>query len=236
MAEVNEYRARRRSMVEHHLERRGIRDRKVLDAMGKVPREAFVPAHLRYLAYDDGPLPIGEGQTISQPYIVAFMTEALLLEGGERVLEIGTGSGYAAAVLGEIAGQVVTVERIEPLAETARTVLESLGYSNVTVIVGDGTKGCAERAPYDAIVVTAGGPRVPQSLKDQLAPGGRLVMPVGDHDLAQRLVRVTRRDDGEFDDQDLTLVRFVPLIGEEGWHAGMGVSPVDRSRRQTPKY
>ncbi len=207
----------RTRMVEQQIASRGVGSKLVLDAMRRVPRELFVPEYLRDLAYADGPLSIGEGQTISQPYIVALMVEALCLYGGEKVLEIGTGSGYAAAVLVEIAGQVYTIERIAQLAQKAETVLEEVGYDNVQVIEGDGTLGWPQQAPYDAIVVTAGGPEVPESLKSQLKEGGRLVIPVGTDMYNQELLRVTRVSESEFRSENLEYVRFVPLIGEEGW-------------------
>ena len=169
----------RREMVERAIMARGVRSELVLSAMRKVPREAFLPRELREFAYEDSPLPIEEGQTISQPYIVAFMTEALALEGGEKVLEIGTGSGYAAAVLAEIAADVYTVERIGQLAEKAASALADLRYDNVHVLHGDGTRGWPEHAPYDGIVVAAGGPKVPESLKEQLKIGGRARDPGG---------------------------------------------------------
>jgi protein-L-isoaspartate(D-aspartate) O-methyltransferase len=204
-------------MVESQIAARGVRDSAVLVAMGKVPRERFVPLHLADEAYDDCALPIGEGQTISQPYIVALMTEALQLGPRDRVLEIGTGSGYAAAVLAEIAATVYTIERVEPLAEAARRRLADLGYATVQVRCGDGTLGWPEHAPYDAIVVTAGGPEIPKALLDQLATGGRLVMPVGLSLHAQHLVRVVRQAPEDDDTEDLGGVAFVPLIGEQGW-------------------
>ncbi len=204
-------------MVQQQLIERGIRDERVLAAMRKVPREQFVPEIERDFAYSDGPLPIGAGQTISQPYIVALMTEALHLKGGERVLEIGTGSGYAAAILAEIAAEVFTVERMKELADRAAEVLAGQGYANTHVRHGDGTLGWAEHAPYDAIVVTAGGPKVPENLTQQLAVGGRLVMPVGTSQSYQRLVQVVRRSPDRFDRTDLGGVRFVALVGEEGW-------------------
>ncbi|GAB1716797.1 MAG: hypothetical protein NTAFB05_18390 [Nitrobacter sp.] len=206
----------RRQMVEHHIAARGVRDELVLDAMRKVPRELFVPEKLREFAYEDAPLPIAGEQTISQPYIVAFMIEALLLKGNEKVLEIGAGSGYAAAVLSEIAADVYTVERLGPLAERAAALLAELGYDNVHVLHGDGTKGWREHAPYDAIVVAAGGPQVPEALKRQLKIGGRLVIPIGADFRGQELVRVTRISADEYRDEDIADVRFVPLIGEEG--------------------
>jgi protein-L-isoaspartate(D-aspartate) O-methyltransferase len=207
----------RREMVDHHVFRRGVRSELVLDAMRKVPREMFLPPNLQEFAYDDSPLPIAEGQTISQPYIVALVAEALLLRGGEKVLEIGTGSGYAAAVLAEIAGEVYTVERIGQLAEKAAVVLSDHGYDNVHVLHGDGTRGWLDHAPYDAIVVAAGGPKIPESLQAQLKIGGRLVIPVGSETRTQELVRVTRIAEKEFKREDLADVRFVPLLGEEGW-------------------
>lgn len=204
-------------MVERHLAGRGIADPTVLAAMAEVPREAFVPTLERAVAYADRALPIGAGQTISQPYIVALMTEALELGPEDRVLEVGTGSGYAAAVLARCCGHVVTVERIASLAASAAEVLARLGFDAVEVHVADGTLGWPESGPYDGIVVTAGGPEVPPSLLAQLAPGGRLVMPVGPEG-AQRLVRVRRTAAGEvLPAEDLGGVAFVPLIGEEGW-------------------
>jgi len=210
----------RKEMVEKAIFARGVRSELVLNAMRSVPRESFLPAQLREFAYDDAALPIEEGQTISQPYIVAFMTEALALRGGEKVLEIGTGSGYAAAVLSEIAADVYTVERHGPLAEKAAATLADLGYDNVHVLHGDGTRGWSAHAPYDAIIVAAGGPTIPESLKDQLKIGGRLVMPVGADQLVQELVRVTRIAQHEYRSEDLADVRFVPLLGEEGWAPG----------------
>ncbi|WP_161535420.1 protein-L-isoaspartate(D-aspartate) O-methyltransferase [Bradyrhizobium sp. LCT2] len=215
--EVNSFPALRAEMVKHNISARGVRDELVLKAMGKVPRELFLPPNLREFAYEDSPLPIAGEQTISQPYIVAFMAEALMLEGGEKVLEIGAGSGYAAAVLSEIAANVYTVERLGPLAETAAARLTELGYDNVHVLHGDGTKGWPEHAPYDAIVVAAGGPQVPEALKEQLKIGGRLVIPVGADQRTQELVRVVRVSKDEYRSEDIADVRFVPLIGEEGW-------------------
>ena len=205
----------RRAMVERQLAARGITDGRVLAAMERVPREAFVPAELAEYAYDDSPLPIGEGQTISQPYIVALMAEAAHIGPGARVLEVGTGSGYAAAVLAELAASVVSIERHAALAEKARAALMELGYGNVEVIEGDGSRGVPERAPYDAILVAAGAPAPPDSLKRQLAEGGRLVIPVS-ADAHQTLCVITRRGDS-YEEEDLGAVRFVPLLGEEGW-------------------
>ncbi|MGE3157127.1 MAG: protein-L-isoaspartate(D-aspartate) O-methyltransferase [Xanthobacteraceae bacterium] len=214
---ATDYRHLRDEMVDQAIQARGVRSPLVLNAMRKVPREAFLPQQLREFAYDDSPLPIDEGQTISQPYIVAFMIEALALKGGERVLEIGAGSGYAAAVLAEIAGEVYTVERLGPLAEKAASTLADLGYGNVHVLHGDGTKGWPDHAPFDGIIVAAGGPKIPESLKEQLKVGGRLVIPVGREQRVQELVRVTRISENEYRSEDLADVRFVPLIGQEGW-------------------
>jgi protein-L-isoaspartate(D-aspartate) O-methyltransferase len=204
-------------MVEQHLVARGIHDAAVLDAMRTVPREAFIAAELAEFAYEDAPLPIDVGQTISQPYIVAAMTVALELEPHDRVLEIGTGSGYAAAVLSRIVTEVYTVERHEELALAAERRLQTLGYANVHVRHGDGTLGWADHAPYDAIVVAAGGPEVPKALLDQLKAGGRLVIPIGSTPREQELVRVRRRTDGSYSREELGGVRFVPLVGAEGW-------------------
>lgn len=205
----------RKLMVERHIRARGVRDPRVLAALGTVPREAFVPPELAEQAYEDRPLPIEAGQTISQPYIVAVMTEALTLEPGNTALEIGTGSGYAAAVLAQLAKRVYTIERHAELAELARERLARLGYANVEVRCGDGTLGWSEHAPFDAIIVAAGGPDVPRALLDQLAIGGRLVIPVGTG-RAQELVRVTRADKTEYRREDLGAVQFVPLIGARG--------------------
>ncbi len=203
-------------MVERQIVGRGIADPHVLAAMGEVPREAFVAAELAELAYDDSPLPIGFGQTISQPYIVALMIEAAGIGPGDRVLEIGAGSGYAAAVASRLAGRVHAIERHEDLADGARERLARLGYDNVTIRCGDGTNGWPEDAPFDAILVAAGSPAIRQPLCAQLAIGGRLVVPIGNAAL-QRLIRVTRRDEDRFETRDLGGVRFVPLIGAHGW-------------------
>lgn len=214
---MSDYSKLRERMVKRQIGGRGVRSALVLKAMRKVPRERFLPRGQGVFAYDDSPLPIGDGQTISQPYIVAYMAECLALEGGEKVLEIGTGSGYAAAVLAEIAAEVYTIERIEGLATMARTVLDGLGYTNVHVQCGDGTLGWPEEAPYDGIVVSAGGPDVPDTLKHQLKTGGRLVIPIGRSKAYQELIRVTRVAEDDFQTEDLLSVRFVPLVGEEGW-------------------
>jgi len=204
-------------MVDVQIARRGVRGRSVLDAMRKVPREAFVEPGLEEFAYEDGPLPIGEGQTISQPYIVALMIEAAEVKPGDRVLEVGAGSGYAAAVLSRIAGQVHAVERHAALGEAARRRFARLGYGNVELRVGDGTNGWPEVAPFDAVLVSAGGPAVPPALTRQLAVGGRLVIPVGEEGRAQRLLKITRKGDADYEEEDLGAVSFVPLIGEQGW-------------------
>ena len=195
---------------------RGIEDEGVLRAFVEVPRHRFLPASLAEFAYQDIPLPIAEGQTISQPYVVAWMTQAAGVRPGQRVLEVGTGSGYAAAIASRIAAEVHSIERHGVLAEGARTVLASLGYDNVHVLHGDGTRGWPEHAPYDAILVAAGGPSVPEALLEQLAPGGALVMPVGPAE-EQVLVRVRRGRDGVLEREELGDVRFVPLVGEHGW-------------------
>jgi protein-L-isoaspartate(D-aspartate) O-methyltransferase len=202
----------RRGMVRQQIAARGIDDPAVLSAMEEVPRHLFVPRPHQTNAYEDRPLPIGHGQTISQPYVVALMSELLELDGDDRVLEIGTGSGYHAAVLSRVAGQVYSIEIFPALAERARATLTGLGYDNVEVRVGDGYAGWPEAAPFDAVLLTAAPARIPQPLLDQLAVGGRLVAPVGDGGW-QELVRVTRRADG-LDEERFTLVRFVPMLGE----------------------
>ena len=216
MDEDDAYAAARARMVAEQIAGRGIDDRAVLRAMRLVPRERFVPRASRPYAYDDGPLPIPANQTISQPYVVATMIAALALRPTDRVLEIGAGSGYAAAVLSRIAAEVYTVERHAELADYARERLAALGYDNVRLRQGDGTRGWPEHAPYDAIIVAAGGPAVPASLRAQLAAGGRLVMPVGRSRQQQTLVLV-RRVEGRYTEERLAPVAFVPLIGEEGW-------------------
>ncbi len=208
----------RERMVEKDISPRGLKDQRVLDAMLKVPRHLFVGQDQRMSAYEDHPLPIGEGQTISQPYIVALMTEALKLTGTETVLEIGTGSGYQTAILAELAARVYSIERIPSLTGRARKVLDSLGYNNVLVKLSDGTLGWDEYAPYDRILVTAGAPSVPEPLIDQLAPGGILVIPVGSNSL-QELVRVTKREDGSVREERMGSCVFVRLVGKHGWEA-----------------
>lgn len=211
----------RRRMVEEQLVRHGISDRRVLDAMGRVPREAFVPEALASSAYMDGPLSIGGGQTISQPYIVARMLEAAAIAPGDRVLDVGTGSGYAAAVAAEMGATIVSIERDVALGEAARERLQALGY-DVAVTIGDGTRGLESAAPFDAILVAAAAPAVPEALRAQLAIGGRLVIPVGRTRQGQELRRITRRSATEFDETVLEMVAFVPLIGREGWPDASG--------------
>jgi len=206
---AEDYARERRIMVETQIRARGVRDPRVLAAMTKVPRHLFVPERLRGQAYADEPLPIGGDQTISQPYIVAYMTEALGLRGGEKVLEIGTGSGYQAAVLAEIAGSVWTVEILEALAQRARALLAALGYDRVRYRVGNGWDGWPEEAPFDAIIVTAAAAEPPTVLEGQLAVGGRMIVPVGT--VFQELVRVRRSKSG-FSREKLLAVRFVPLV------------------------
>lgn len=213
----DQYREARRLMVETQLKRRGITDSRVLAAMAKIPRHLFVPKHLGEQAYGDYPLPIGEDQTISQPYIVALMTQALELKDTDKVLELGAGSGYQAALLGELADQVYTIERLPSLAQAAEQALTALGYTNVQVRVADGTLGWSEEAPFDAMLVTAGSPQIPPPLVEQLAMGGRLVIPVGDS-YSQTLTRVRRTPDG-LKHEYLGGCRFVKLIGKHGWEA-----------------
>ncbi|WP_417668625.1 protein-L-isoaspartate(D-aspartate) O-methyltransferase [Roseibium sp.] len=207
----------RLEMVRQQIKARGVLDEAVLSAIGEVPRHLFVPQRLQASAYDDRPLPIGHGQTISQPYIVGLMSEALHLSPGDKVLEIGTGSGYAAAVLSKLCSDVTSIERLEPLAEKARSNLAEAGVQNVTVHCADGSLGWPEGAPYDAIVVTAGAPIVPESLKSQLNVGGRLVIPAGEGKYSQALLKITRTGETTYDRKSLGAVVFVPLIGEEGW-------------------
>jgi protein-L-isoaspartate(D-aspartate) O-methyltransferase len=207
----------RETMVREQIASRGIRDRAVLAAMRRVPREEFVSADLRDRAYEDTPLPIAVGQTISQPYIVAMMLEAAQLRPGDRVLEVGAGSGYACAVASLMAAHVDAIERHARLCEEARARLERLGFANVDIHCADGSAGWAAGAPYDAILVAASGPRIPQALREQLAVGGRLVMPVGDASYSQSLRKLTRLGANEFRDDDLGGVVFVPLIGAQGW-------------------
>ncbi len=208
----------RNRMVETQIARRGVRDPRVLNVMRTVPRETFIAAGFREFAYEDGPLPIAEGQTISQPYVVAAMLEAAELEDGDRVLEIGAGSGYVSALLSRMAGMVHAIERHPALAEAARKTLHCLGYENIELKTGDGSNGWPDAAPFDAIIVSAGVPKIPETLKSQLIIGGRLVIPVGAID-EQRLLRFTRLGTDVFEYEDLGGVRFVKLIGMAGWEA-----------------
>ena len=207
----------RAHMVDSHVVGRGITEPKILEAFRTVPREAFLPEDLAEFAYEDTPLPIGKGQTISQPYIVAFTVQAMRLRGSERVLEVGTGSGYAAAILGRIAKDVYTIERVPSLAVSARDRLARLGFTNVHVACADGSLGWTEHAPYDAIAVAAGGPKAPAALLAQLKLGGRLVIPIGPDESSQVLVCITRESETEYRQEHLADVRFVPLIGEQAW-------------------
>lgn len=209
MKEKLNYVEERKAMVEYQIIKRGIKDKKVLEAMARVPRHLFVPEQMRELAYSDEPLPIGEGQTISQPFIVAYMTEALKLRGKEKVLEIGTGCGYQTAILAEIVREVYTVELIPTLSWRAQKILTELGYDHIKFLIGDGSKGWPEFAPYDAILVSAAPPTLPRPLVEQLKINGRMIIPVGT-DL-QELVLVTRKKDG-WQEERLIGVRFVPLI------------------------
>ena len=214
---MTDFAAEREAMVERQLKRRGISEPEILDAFRAVPREAFVRGALVDQAYGDRPLPIEAGQTISQPYIVALMIQAAGIGLRDKVLEVGAGSGYAAAVISRIAGQVIAIERQHDLVEVARERLKRLGFDNVDIVEGDGTKGCPDQAPFDAILAAASGSHVPKPLLDQLAPDGRIVMPIGSPGWAQELVKVTKRPDGTVAQENLGGVRFVPLIGEEGW-------------------
>lgn len=215
MPEFNDYAVARRRMVQEQIAARGIHDQRLLKVMQEIPRHLFVDEALMSQAYNDHPLSIGEGQTISQPYMVALMTDALGLTGREKVLEIGTGSGYQTAILARLCDWVYSVERILELSRQAQRVLEKIRIFNVNLVVGDGSKGWPAQAPYDAIIVTAGGPSLPRPLLAQLAEGGRLVVPVGSRSL-QTLYRVTRRGD-KFVEEDLGGCRFVDLVGEYGW-------------------
>jgi protein-L-isoaspartate(D-aspartate) O-methyltransferase len=211
----HDYQLARDKMVKNQLAARGIKDKNVLRAMGKIQRHLFIEEALIGEAYSDHPLPIGHKQTISQPYIVALMTEALELSGEERVLEVGTGSGYQTAILAELAEKVYTIERIRPLMEKARRLLAELGYANVIMKAFDGTLGWREYKPFDAIIVTAGAPEIPKPLMEQLADGGRMIVPIGDK-FSQKLIRVKREMD-DFEEEDHGGCRFVDLIGVYGW-------------------
>jgi protein-L-isoaspartate(D-aspartate) O-methyltransferase len=212
-----DYTAEREAMVERQLARRGITEKGILDAFLTVPREKFVSRGYEHLAYGDHPLPIEAGQTISQPYIVALMIQAAGIMPGDKVLEIGAGSGYAAAVISRIADKVVAIERQHDLVEVASERLQRLGYDNVRIVEGDGTRGCPDEAPFDAILAAASGSHVPEPLLGQLSPGGRIVMPIGSPGWVQELIKVTKQEDGILRQENLGGVRFVPLIGEEGW-------------------
>jgi protein-L-isoaspartate(D-aspartate) O-methyltransferase len=214
---TTDFASEREAMVERQLRRRGITEPIILDAFRQVPRELFVSDQYAHLAYGDHPLPIEAEQTISQPYIVALMMQAAAIKSGDKVLEVGSGSGYASAVIGRIAARVIGIERQHELVEVARERLERLGYDNIDIVEGDGTKGCPDEAPFDAILAAASGSHVPEPLLGQLAPGGRIVMPIGDPGAVQELVKVTKQEDGILRQENLGAVRFVPLIGEEGW-------------------
>jgi len=216
MLDLQDISRARDRMVDVQIAARGIRDPLVLEAMRRVPREEFVQSGFEEFAYEDNPLPIGEGQTISQPYIVALMVEAAEVKPGDDVLEVGAGSGYAAAVMSEIAERVCAVERHTSLAEAARKRFQKLGYDNIHLRVGDGTRGWPEAAPFAAIIVSAGGPTVPRALKEQLTIGGRLVIPVGGQERHQDLRKITRKSENEYQEQSLGAVAFVPLVGETG--------------------
>jgi|SRR5579884_855415 len=214
---TQDYAAERAAMVDRQLRRRGITEPEILDAFRAVPREAFVADAFAHQAYGDHPLPIEAGQTISQPYIVALMIQAARIGAGASVLEVGSGSGYAAAVISRIAKRVVGIERQHELVEVSRQRMRRLGYDNVEIVEGDGTKGWPAGAPYDAILAAASGSHVPKPLVEQLAARGSIVMPVGDPGWVQHLLKVTKAEDGSLQQSDLGAVRFVPLIGEEGW-------------------
>lgn len=207
----------RRQMIQEQMIARGINDARVLQAIEQVPREKFVDPKSVALAYEDSPLPIGGGQTISQPFIVALMLQLAQLHSDDKVLEVGTGSGYSAAVLSLLCSQVYSIDRDPELARLARLRLEQLGYANVTIGVGDGTLGWLDHAPYQAIIVTAAGPQIPPSLLNQLAIGGRLVIPVGLLSGFQQLMRVVREGEDHFRSEAICGVQFVPLVGKEGW-------------------
>jgi protein-L-isoaspartate(D-aspartate) O-methyltransferase len=226
-----DFTADREAMVERQLRRRGIVEPEILDAFSAVPREAFVSADKAHLAYEDHPLPIEAGQTISQPYIVALMIQAGAIRPADTVLEVGSGSGYASAVISRIATRVIGIERQPDLVIASRERLRRLGYDNVEIVEGDGTRGWRDAAPYDAILAAASGSHVPESLLGQLAPGGRLVIPLGPPGGIQQLVKVTRQDDGILKQEDLGAVRFVPLIGQEGWSDAPALSRTSGGRR-----
>jgi protein-L-isoaspartate(D-aspartate) O-methyltransferase len=219
-AATTDFAAEREAMVERQLRGRGITEPDILDAFRAVPREAFVGRDKAHLAYGDHPLPIEAGQTISQPYIVALMIQAAEIGRGDKVLEVGAGSAYAAAVISRIAGKVIGIERQHDLVEMARQRLERLSYGNVEIVEGDGTRGCLEHAPFDAILAAASGSHLPQPWIDQLGGGGRIVMPVGYPHRVQELIKVTKGPNGQLIQENLGGVRFVPLIGDGGWSDG----------------
>ena len=219
---MTDFASEREAMVERQLRRRGIAEPEILEAFRTVPREAFVGEKYEHLAYGDHPLPIEAGQTISQPYIVALTIQAAEIKPGNKVLEVGAGSGYAAAVISRIAEKVIGMERHHDLVDVARERLKRLGYDNVEIVEGDGTRGCPDEAPFDAIVAAASGSHVPKAFLEQLADGGCIVMPVGEPGWVQELVKVTKQDDGTLMQRKLGGVRFVPLIGEEGWSGPRG--------------
>ncbi len=209
----------RYQMVDRQIIGRGINNRNVLQSLREIPRHLFVPEEIRSQSYDDNPLPIGKNQTISQPYIVAYMAEAAMITSTDKVLEIGTGCGYSAAVLSRLASQVYTIERIPELANDAKVRLHDLGYDNIHTFLSDGSIGLSEHAPFNAIIVTAGAPSVPHSLVQQLAPGGRMIIPVSKGHY-EELLRITKTTDGEYESETLMDVRFVPLVGKEGYKPG----------------
>lgn len=215
---LTDYAAEREAMIERQIASRGIREPTILEAFRAVPREEFLSPEYADLAYGDHPLPIEAGQTISQPYIVALMIQAAEMKAGDNVLEVGAGSGYAAAVMSRIAGSVTAIERQPDLVKVAQERMRRLGFDNVRIVEGDGTRGWQAEAPYDAILAAASGSHVPQAWVEQLADGGRIVMPVGEPDWVQKLIKVTRGPGGKLITEDLGGVRFVPLIGEEGWN------------------
>ncbi|MFW6054525.1 MAG: protein-L-isoaspartate(D-aspartate) O-methyltransferase [Thermodesulfobacteriota bacterium] len=217
-----DYAKERQEMVRTQIETRGVKDPLILKAMRTVPRHLFMPEEMRDMAYADRPLPIGQGQTISQPYIVAYMSELLRLRGGEKVLEIGTGLGYQAAVLSCVASFVYTVEYHQELIDKAERIFQSLEYTNILTKRGDGSLGWEEHAPYDGIIATASGPEVPRPLKEQLKTGGRLVMPIGHYRFGQQIVRVTRGSSDNYHLERFLEVSFVPLVGEYGWDSKSG--------------
>lgn len=219
---MSDFARQREKMVERQVAARGVCDERVLEAMRAVPREEFVPAHLAEFAYEDGPLRIEADQTISQPYIVALMAEAAELGPGDKVLEIGAGSGYAAAVFAQVAGEVLAIERHRELAELAGQRMAALGYTNVDILEGDGTEGLPEEAPFNAIIASASGSHVPDPLLFQLKEGGRLVMPIGEPHQVQKLIKITRVAEDEFEQEELGPVRFVPLVGKHAWSESGG--------------